>query len=38
MPLSTRPLTPTFELEIVGVDLRQPTDEIIAEIDALWAM
>lgn len=36
MSLSTRPLTPTFGLEILDVDLRQPTDNMIAEIDALW--
>ena len=36
MSLSTRPLTPTFGLEILDVDLRQPTDNMIAEIDTLW--
>ncbi|MBT5495522.1 MAG: TauD/TfdA family dioxygenase [Alphaproteobacteria bacterium] len=36
MPLTTRPLTPAFGLEILDVDLRAPTDELIAEIDALW--
>ena len=36
MSLSTRPLTPNFGLEIFDVDLRQPTDDMIAEIDALW--
>ena len=36
MSLSTRPLTATFGLEILDVDLRQPTDNMIAEIDALW--
>ena len=36
MSLSTHPLTPTFGLEILDVDLRQPTDNMIAEIDALW--
>ena len=36
MSLSTCPLTPNFGLEIFDVDLRQPTDDMIAEIDALW--
>jgi taurine dioxygenase len=36
MPLTTRPLTPTFGLEILDVDLRAPTDDLIAGIDALW--
>ena len=36
MPLTTRPLTPAFGLEILDVDLRAPTDELIAGIDALW--
>ena len=36
MSLSPRPLTPTFGLEILDVDLRQPTDNMIAEIDTLW--
>ena len=36
MPLATRPLTPTFGLEILDVDLRAPADELIAGIDALW--
>lgn len=36
MPLTTRPLTPTFGLEIFDVDLRAPTDDLIAGIDALW--
>ena len=36
MSLSTRPLTPTFGLEILDIDLRQPTDNMIAEIDTLW--
>ncbi len=36
MPLTTRPLTPNFGLEILDVDLRHLTDDLIAEIDALW--
>lgn len=36
MLLATRPLTPTFGLEILDVDLRAPTKELIAGIDALW--
>lgn len=36
MSLSTRPLTPSFGLEICDVDLRVPSDELVAEIDALW--
>lgn len=36
MPLTTRPLTPTFGLEILDVDLCAPTDDLIAGIDALW--
>ena len=36
MPLTTRPLTPNFGLEILDVDLQHLTDDLIAEIDALW--
>ena len=36
MPLATRPLTPTFGLEVLDIDLRTPTDAMTAEIDALW--
>ena len=36
MPLTTRPLTPDFGLEILDVDLRHLNDDLIAEIDALW--
>lgn len=36
MPLITRPLTPTFGLEILDIDLRAPTVDLIAGIDALW--
>lgn len=32
MPLATRPLTPAFGLEILGVDLRHPTGELIDAI------
>lgn len=36
MPLTTRPLTPSFGLEVFDVDLRNPTTALMAEIDALW--
>ena len=36
MSLNTRPLTSAFGLEICGVDLRTPSDEMISGIDALW--
>ncbi|MEL0020996.1 MAG: TauD/TfdA family dioxygenase, partial [Rickettsiales bacterium] len=36
MLLVTRPLTPSFGLEILEVDLRNPSDGLVAAIDALW--
>ena len=36
MPLTTRPLTPAFGLEILDVDLRTSTHDLITGIDALW--
>ena len=34
--LQTRPLHPQFGVELLDIDLRNPTDELMGAIDGLW--